>query len=121
MKWAYLIVTLAGGLIPVVRLYLRFIGSPNYVGAQVDPVLFLRSAALAFATIPVFAGLAVLGLAAVHVTAVLVARRLRRRGKRPAEGEQFSPDTSWVSHRRRPSDAAGGPAAGAADAPSEST
>ena len=108
MKWVYVVCGFLGGLVPTAYIYVRLSTSPNYTGAELDPVLALRGLSIGFFAVPVFvlAGLSVAALA--HLSLSWIRRRPRgpgslRRGDAPLAG-----GSSWVTRTRRDERGTGG-------------
>ena len=108
MKWVYIACGSLGGLIPTVYIYIRLSTSPNYTGAQLDPVLALRGLSLGFFAVPIFvlAGLLVAALAQLSLS--WIRRHPRGPGSLRRSDDPLAGGSSWVTRARRDERGTGG-------------
>ena len=108
MKWVYVVFGSLGGLVPAAYIYVRLSTSPNYTGAELDPVLALRGLSLGIFAVPVFvlAGLSVAAL--VHLSSSWIRRRSRGPWNRRRSDAPLAGGSSWVTRTRRDEPGTGG-------------
>ena len=101
MRWVYVVCGSLGGLIPTAYIYVRLSTSPNYTGADLDPVLALRGLSIGLFAVPVFvlAGLLVAALA--HLSLSWIRRRSRGPGSLRRSDAPLAGGSSWVTRTRR--------------------
>ncbi len=101
MKWVYIVFGFLGGLIPAAFIYFRLSTSPNYTGAELDPVLALRGLSLGIFAVPVFVLVGLSVAALVHLSSGWIRRRSRGLGSLRDSDAPLAGGSSWVTRTRR--------------------